>query len=72
MTNMNWRLFLHTTDGSQITYTLSGFEWRGDKRVGTGLSVMSTCRPSELPAVLDGIADHVLHSYPFQLELPGL
>lgn len=71
MTAATWRLLLHTTAGQQITYTLSQHHWDGPVRRHTGIELLSTCNPAELHAVLDEVADFVLHQPPFgQMELP--
>jgi hypothetical protein len=72
MTNKTWRILLHATDGQAVHYTLSSADWDGPVRRGHGIAVMSSCRPDELPSVLDSIADYVLHEEPFSAQPPLL
>jgi hypothetical protein len=65
MTNGTWRLLLHTTNGQLVTYTLSQHHWHGPVRRSTGIEIMSSCRPDELHAALDEVADFVLHMPPW-------
>jgi hypothetical protein len=65
MANSTWRLLLHSTNGALVTYTLSEHVWEGPTRRTHGIELMSTCRPHELHAVLDEVADYVLHRPPF-------
>jgi hypothetical protein len=44
-----------------VTYTLSSQTWDGPVRRSGGFQLMSSCRPDELPSVLDQVADLVLH-----------
>jgi hypothetical protein len=69
MTAATWRLLIHATGPSLITYTLSEHTWEGPVRKGHGITLMSTCRPDELAQVLDQVADLVVHAHPLQEPL---